>query len=227
MHREFWSMLFGHTQNSWLDETISTITFATYHRRFEAERHTIIPPKFLVCHLLEDGNDWRAFMSGIATYPDIMVPWWDVDRVYMLIHSYPNHWLFGELRLESIEVHLYDSLGRGTFENFELDGTLSKFEAWVAKFLDKTNYWKRRNIPKRPLNMTFTLEDSVPQQSSVLGDCVVFVCMFMEQLVSGQPIHEFMDPKNADLEFRQRMDKIYWGSCVGPMWLDVIYSYLP
>ena len=65
--------------------------------------------------------------------------------------------------------------------------------------------------------MTFPLEDNVPQQSNGLGDCVVFVCMFMEQLVSRQPIHEFMDPRNVALEFRQRMTKIYWGSCVGPM----------
>nr|KAJ0190273.1 hypothetical protein LSAT_V11C800443980 [Lactuca sativa] len=120
--REFWSALFEHTHNGWLDEAIRLLT----ERHFEADRYTIMPPNLFVCHLLEDGNDWRAFMSGIATYPDIM----------------------------------------------------------VTNFLDKINYWRRRNIPRRPLNMTFTLEDNVPQQSNGLGDCVVFVCMFMEQLVS-------------------------------------------
>ena len=65
--------------------------------------------------------------------------------------------------------------------------------------------------------MQFIYEENAPQQSSHLGDCSVFVCMFMEQLVSAQPIRELIDPKNAALEFRQRMTKIYWGSSLGPM----------
>ena len=135
----------------------------------------------------------------------------------MPIHSYPNHWLFGELRLESMEVHIYDSLGRNAFTLFESNGTFTKFEAKVEKVLAKINYWRRRNLRRTPLNMSFILEDNVPQQSSHLGDCGVFVCMFMEQLVSGQPIRQLIDPKYAALEFRQRMAKIFWGSCVGPM----------
>nr|KAJ0219693.1 hypothetical protein LSAT_V11C200078670 [Lactuca sativa] len=127
------TVLFGYTHNGWLDGA----------RRFEADRYTIMRPNFFVCHVLEDCNNWRAFMSGIATYPRFMVPWWDVDRyiisfieitfisVYMPIHSYPNHWLFGGLQLD---------LGRGVFENFESGGTLSKFEAQVAKYLDKIKY---------------------------------------------------------------------------------------
>ena len=65
--------------------------------------------------------------------------------------------------------------------------------------------------------MQFIYEENVPQQSSHLGDCGVFVCMFMEQLVSGQPIRELIDPKNADLEFRQWMAKYFWGSSLGHM----------
>ena len=52
-------------------------------RRFDGDRYTIMPPNFFVCHALEDGYDWSAFMSGRATYPNIMVAWWDVDRVYL------------------------------------------------------------------------------------------------------------------------------------------------
>nr|KAJ0222230.1 hypothetical protein LSAT_V11C200091050 [Lactuca sativa] len=62
-------------------------------RRFETDRYTIMPPNFLVFHVLEYGFDWRAFMYGIATYLDFMVPWWDVDTVYMRIHSFSNNWL--------------------------------------------------------------------------------------------------------------------------------------
>nr|KAJ0186716.1 hypothetical protein LSAT_V11C900471570 [Lactuca sativa] len=199
-----------HTTDGWTHRLLN-------ERRFDSDRHTIMPPNFFVCHVLEEGYDWRAFMSGIARNPEHMVAWWDIDTVLMPIHPFPNHWLFGELRLSSMEVHLYDSLGRRAYEKFKSDGTFTKFEAQVAEYLDKIDYWARRNIPRILWNMQFILETSVPKQSSMLGDCGVFVCMFMEQLVSGQPIRELINPRNAALEFHQRMTKIYWGSSLGPM----------
>nr|KAJ0187032.1 hypothetical protein LSAT_V11C900505150 [Lactuca sativa] len=218
LHRDFWSALFGHTHDGWLESSHITIWYRLLmERRFDGDRHTIMPPNFFVCHAVEEGQDWRAFMAGIATYPNFMVAWWDVDTVILSIHSSPNHWLFGELRLASMEVHIYDSLGRGAYKKFNSDGTFTKFESRVENYLEKINYWVRRNIPRIPLNMQFILEKNVSQQSSHLGDCGVFVCMFMEQLVSGQPIRELIDPRNATLEFRQRMAKIYWGSSLGPM----------
>nr|KAJ0191482.1 hypothetical protein LSAT_V11C800409240 [Lactuca sativa] len=210
--------LFGHTHDGWLESAHITIWYRLLmDRRFESDRHTIMSPNFFVSHALEEGQDWRAFMAGIATYPNFMVAWWNVDTVLLPIHSSPNHWLFGELRLASMEVHIYDSLGRGAYEKFKSEGIFSKFERRVANYLDKIKYWARSNIPRIPLNMQFIYEENVPQQSSHLGDCGVFLCMFMEQLVSGQPIRVIIDPKNAALEFRLRMAKIIWGSSLGPM----------
>nr|KAJ0215809.1 hypothetical protein LSAT_V11C300143030 [Lactuca sativa] len=218
LDRDFWSSLFGHTHDGWLESAHITIWYRLLmERRFESDRHTIMPPNFFVSHALEEGQDWRAFMAGIATYPNFMVAWWDVDTVLLPIHSSPNHWLFGELRLASMEVHIYDSLGRGAYEKFQSEGIFSKFERRVANYLDKIKYWARRNIPRIPLNMQFIYEENVPQQSSHLGDCGVFLCMFMEQLVSGQPIRVLIDPKNAALEFRLRMAKIIWGSSLAPL----------
>ncbi|XP_052620472.1 uncharacterized protein LOC128126681 [Lactuca sativa] len=218
LDRDFWSSLFGHTHDGWLESAHITIWYRVLmERRFESDRHTIMPPNFFVSHALEEGQDWRAFMAGIATYPNFMVAWWDVDTVLLPIHSSPNHWLFGELRLASMEVHIYDSLGRGAYEKFQSEGIFSKFERRVANYLDKIKYWARRNIPRIPLNMQFIYEENVPQQSSHLGDCGVFLCMFMEQLVSGQPIRVLIDPKNAALEFRLRMAKIIWGSSLAPL----------
>nr|KAJ0184854.1 hypothetical protein LSAT_V11C900486200 [Lactuca sativa] len=127
LDRDFWSSLFGHTHDGWLESA-----------------------------------DWRAFMAGIAMYPNFMVAWWDVDTVLLPIHSSPNHWLFGVLRLASMEVHIYDSLGRGTYEKFKSEGIFSKFERRVANYLDKIKYWARRNIPRIPLNMQFIYEENVP-----------------------------------------------------------------
>nr|KAJ0197811.1 hypothetical protein LSAT_V11C700362120 [Lactuca sativa] len=181
LDRNFWSSLFGHTHDGWLESAHITIWYRLLmERRFESDRHTIMPSNFFVSHALEEGQDWRAFMAGIATYPNFMVAWWDVDTVLLPIYSSPNHWLFGELRLASMEVHIYDSLGRGAYEKFKSEGIFSKFERRVANYLDKIKYWARRNIPRIPLNMQFIYEENVPQQSSHLGDCGVFVCMFME-----------------------------------------------
>nr|KAJ0223571.1 hypothetical protein LSAT_V11C200064120 [Lactuca sativa] len=164
LDRDFWSALFGHTHDGWLEAAHITIwNRLLMERRFDSDRHTIMPSNFFVCHVMEEGYDWRAFMAGIATYPNFMV--------LMSIHSSPNHWLFGELRLASMQVHIYDSLGRGAYEKFNSDGTFTKIEARVADYLDKIDYWAQRNIPRIPLNMRFIFETNVPQQSSRFGDC--------------------------------------------------------
>nr|KAJ0186415.1 hypothetical protein LSAT_V11C900463610 [Lactuca sativa] len=83
LDRDFWSSLFGHTHDGWLESAHITIWYRLLiERRFESDRHTIMPPNFFVSHALEEGQDWRAFMAGIATYPNFMVAWWDVDTSY-------------------------------------------------------------------------------------------------------------------------------------------------
>nr|KAJ0216392.1 hypothetical protein LSAT_V11C300144120 [Lactuca sativa] len=80
LDRDFWSSLFGHIHDGWLESSHITIWYRLLmERRFEGDRHTIMPPNFFVSHALEEGQDWRAFMAGIATYPNFMVAWWDVD----------------------------------------------------------------------------------------------------------------------------------------------------
>nr|KAJ0190319.1 hypothetical protein LSAT_V11C800403250 [Lactuca sativa] len=80
LDREFWSALFGHTHDGWLEAAHITIWYRLLMEiRFDSDRHTIMPPNFFVYHVLEDGYDWRAFMSGIDKYPNFEVAWWDVD----------------------------------------------------------------------------------------------------------------------------------------------------
>ncbi|KAL7614258.1 hypothetical protein Lser_V15G09125 [Lactuca serriola] len=80
LDRDFWSSLFGHTHDGWLESAHITIWYRLLmERRFESDRYTIMPPNFFVSHALEEGQNWRAFMTGIATYPNFMVAWWNVD----------------------------------------------------------------------------------------------------------------------------------------------------
>nr|KAJ0213533.1 hypothetical protein LSAT_V11C400169660 [Lactuca sativa] len=201
LDRDFWSSLFGHTHDGWLESAHITIWYRLLmERRFESDRHTIMPPNFFCFSCF--GR--RTGLEGVYGW-------------YCYVPQLHGCLLFGKLRLASMEVHIYDSLGRGAYEKFKYEGIFSKFERRVANYLDKIKYWTRRNIPRIPLNMQFIYEENVPQQSSHLGDCGVFVCMFMEQFVSGQPIRVLIDQKNAALEFRQRMANFFWGSSLGPM----------
>nr|KAJ0201159.1 hypothetical protein LSAT_V11C600337270 [Lactuca sativa] len=59
LDRDFWSSLFGHTHDGWLES-----------------------------------SDWRAFMAGIATYPNFMVAWWDVDTVNLIVYIENNIVIF-------------------------------------------------------------------------------------------------------------------------------------
>lgn len=50
-------------------------------KRFEGEKYSIMPPTFLVSHVLAKSFNWTAFASGKAKYTEFMVLWWDVDKV--------------------------------------------------------------------------------------------------------------------------------------------------
>nr|KAJ0217356.1 hypothetical protein LSAT_V11C300114540 [Lactuca sativa] len=64
LDRDFWSSLFGHTHDGWLESAHITIWYRLLmERRFESDRHIIMPPNFFVSHALEEGQDWRAFMA--------------------------------------------------------------------------------------------------------------------------------------------------------------------
>nr|KAJ0203641.1 hypothetical protein LSAT_V11C500242360 [Lactuca sativa] len=82
LNREFWSSLFRHTHNGWLDEAIN-------------------------------GNDWRAFMYGITTYPDIMVPFMGCGYVGVRLKILSQMELLANLRHEWQKLYTKVITGRG------------------------------------------------------------------------------------------------------------------
>ena len=46
----------------------------------------------------------------------------------------------------------------------------------------------------------------------MFGECGVFMLLYMEQLVSGRSIGILTTPVIAAMQFRTRMDMIYYGS---------------
>nr|KAJ0215562.1 hypothetical protein LSAT_V11C300131640 [Lactuca sativa] len=58
LDRDFWSSLFGHTHDGWLESAHITIWYRLLmERRFESDQHTIMPPNFFVSHALEEGQN--------------------------------------------------------------------------------------------------------------------------------------------------------------------------
>nr|KAJ0191546.1 hypothetical protein LSAT_V11C800449810 [Lactuca sativa] len=180
LDRDFWSALFGHTHDGWLESAHITIwDRLLMDRHFDSDRHTIMPPNFFVCHALVEGYDWRAFMAGIATYPNFTVAWWDVDTILLSIHLSPNHWLFRELRSVSMEVHIYDSLSKGAYEKFNSDGTFTKLEARVVDYSEKIDYWARKNIARIPLICNSFSKQMLPNKVVVWEIAVfLFICLW-------------------------------------------------
>lgn len=141
-------------------------------------------------------------------------------QVFIPINIPNRHWVLGELRLSSMTVYIYDSLvAMGCYEHLVENKQISKFTEGLAALLNQIDYLSKENrVTIKPADIKFVVIDDLPQQKGMLGDCGVFMCMWMEQLVSGQPLSVLkgmLGDKQADkacMEYRMRMGKIYLGS---------------
>ncbi|KAL4586248.1 hypothetical protein LXL04_010883 [Taraxacum kok-saghyz] len=94
------------------------------------------------------------------------------------------------------------------------DGTIGRFQEDLVGLLDGIDYWASAGVGrKNPKDLTFENVEGLPQQSGILGDCGVFLCMYLEQLVSGIKICDVSDTESLGKEFRIRMGNIFYGSC--------------
>ncbi|KAI3691292.1 hypothetical protein L2E82_49586 [Cichorium intybus] len=125
--------------------------------------------------------------------------------------------MLGELRLDTMKIHLYDSLLQGHYYNLlEEQGHIQKFKTDVVALLDSIKYWNKRGIPRREVDLEFIIEAWVPQQSGPLGDCAVWSCLLLEYAISGvrvpvQGDANYMTTDYMARVFRERMGRIFWG----------------
>ncbi|KAL4556303.1 hypothetical protein LXL04_038950 [Taraxacum kok-saghyz] len=142
-------------------------------------------------------------------------PWKDVDRVFIPINIPQSHWILGELSLQKMKVRVFDSgLRMWSLNKLVSDGTIGRFQEDLVGLLDGIDYWGSACVGrKNPKDLTFKNVEGLPQQSDILGDCGVFLCMYLEQLVSGIKICDVSDTESLGKEFRIRMGKIFYGSC--------------
>ncbi|KAI3768225.1 hypothetical protein L2E82_18732 [Cichorium intybus] len=94
--------------------------------------------------------------------------------------------MLGELCLDTMKIHLYDSLLQSHYYNLLVEeGQIQSFKTDVVALLDSINYWNQRGILRRELDLEFIIEAWVPQQSGPLGDCGVWSCLLLEYGISG------------------------------------------
>ncbi|KAI3709991.1 hypothetical protein L2E82_39764 [Cichorium intybus] len=126
--------------------------------------------------------------------------------------------MLGELRLDTMKIHLYDSFLQGHIYNLLVEqGHIQNFKNHVVALLDSINYWQNRGIPRIDVDLEFIMETWVPQQSGPLGDCAVWCCLLLEYAISGvrvpvQGDENYTATDYAARKFRERMGRIFWAS---------------
>ena len=125
-----------------------------------------------------------------------------------------QHWFLADFNLRSWKVTIYDSATTlGYFEKYQKDGTFTRFGQCILKELDEIFYWdtvapseKKTHIPE------FVEGQDVPQQELAVsrGDCGVFVCMFLEMLVSNVALRIDHTSAQSAIMYRTKMANCIW-----------------
>lgn len=211
MSIRFWDILLGVILSGWLESNHFQIWVRLLLERCPpGARWTAFPDVFFE---FMDNTDWTIRVSGLSDIRERGKPWWEVDRVFFPINVNNGHWVLGELLLPSFDFYLYDTaVSMQTYESLKANKKFERFGVELEKIVNDIDYWRRVGLQPRLVRLKTHKVKNVPQQSGPLGDCGVFVLMFIERLVSGYTIDLDEDAQEAAFKFRARMCAIYWGS---------------
>ncbi|CAH1450767.1 unnamed protein product [Lactuca virosa] len=148
--------------------------------------------------------------NGVGGYPK----WKDVDMVLFPINIIGVHWFLVVLHLNTWKVHIYDSAqSMNFFSKYLTSGEFKSFGDSIISELDVIEYWNDFPYGYKD-NTTVEFVDTIdaPQREYIQdrGDCGVFVCMFMEMIVSGVPVKIDKPCKDAGFLYKNRMTNIIW-----------------
>ena len=126
-------------------------------------------------------------------------------QVFLPINCSGKHWILGELHLKTMTVHIYDSLQTmRSFKSLVANRTISTFKTSLIDLMDGINFWTKTNqARKKPADIQFEVVKGLDIQKGNLGDCGVFMCMWLEKLISGMPLTTEKDAERVALDFRE------------------------
>lgn len=90
------------------------------------------------------------------------------------------HWILGDLDLATMHMVVYDSYRIGTLKT-HVDDKLTKLRQGLIVVFRTLGHRTRVQMAR---SMSFAFASSIPQQAGSQGDCGVWLCHFLSDLVA-------------------------------------------
>lgn len=121
------------------------------------------------------------------------------------------HWSLGVLTISTGVIMLYDSLGSKKDEDLSLwDRNFRQiFRTQLPIYLIESEVMARRNMDPKTYHVSFLYACNVPRQGGILGDCGIWVSIFLYRLSQNKPL-TFRKPIQAALAYRENLAEFYW-----------------
>lgn len=89
-------------------------------------------------------------------------------------------------------------------------------QARLPRVLERAKVFDKNGMRPSEYNITFRLEEKVPKQGGIFGDCGVWVCIFLYRLSHGLSL-DVDDPVDVALAYREKMVRFYYKHRYYPM----------
>lgn len=121
------------------------------------------------------------------------------------------HWSLGVLTISTGVIMLYDSLGSKKDTDLSLwDRNFRQiFQNHLPVYLSKSEVMSRRNMDPNTYRVSFLYATNVPRQGGFLGDCGIWVIIFLNRLSQNKSL-SFRKPVQAALAYREYLAEFYW-----------------
>ncbi|KAF5786753.1 putative Ulp1 protease family catalytic domain, papain-like cysteine peptidase superfamily [Helianthus annuus] len=207
---DFWGSLLGTEGNGWLsDEHIFAWMLHMYNSRDPSARWSILPPYFQM-HLQTLDQKFACYFNGkVEPFPRIT----SVDEVYVPLFIPSIHWFLGVFNLVNGTLTIYDSL----MGMRDLDKGRTEVVCHINFVFD---HWLRLHgyYDNKPLPFKFPFQteyaNDVPQQSGPLGDCGVWVCIFLDRLINKKPLNDGEKTSITATRMRRHMLTLFYNSLI-------------
>nr|GEV57379.1 phospholipase-like protein [Tanacetum cinerariifolium] len=157
-----------------LDSYIQLWVWYMWYFRQSCHDWSIVRCYFLTL-LLQDSMPFFYVTDKI--YP---MAWRDVEQVFIPINEPKRHWSLAQFHIQSGNVTFYDSQ--------KIEGV--EYRPWYLKMrscletklrvlLHRTGMFASKGIDPNNYSIKFGQVLNVPQQGGLVGDCGVFVCLFL------------------------------------------------
>ncbi|PWA34899.1 ulp1 protease family, C-terminal catalytic domain-containing protein [Artemisia annua] len=199
---QFWIGLLGRDGKSrgWLNDShIGLFVDLMMHFRPDDADWVMVGPFF--CTMILERQLPLCYADGVTNG----IPWFrqGIEKVLFPINEPDVHWSLGVLTISTGVIMLYDSLGRKNDEDLSLwdRNFRQNFQTHLPVYLIKSQVMARRNMDPNTYHVSFQYASNVPRQGGLLGDCGIWVCIFLNRLSENKPLN-IMKSVQAALAYR-------------------------